>query len=167
MCHTNVYNKTTCLKLYFRPILDAYNLLGYGETLSEKNRKFNKQLTTSDFVRHFRKLTCSSKMSTFSSMLQKNKRKICYISVPVVENNKTFRKYSTFFDFFRIFQKVFPRIPGGCRHQESARNRVLDKCYRLVCDFVDLCLTFSCFFRKCFPVSQEVVGIKIRPEIEF
>ncbi len=27
--------------------------------------------------------------------------------------------------------------------------------------------TFSGCFRKCFPVSQEVVGIKNRPEIEF
>ncbi len=26
---------------------------------------------------------------------------------------------------------------------------------------------FSSFFRKCFPVSQEVVGIKKRPEIKF
>ncbi len=34
MCHKNVYK--TSLKLDFRPILDAYNLLGYGETLSEK-----------------------------------------------------------------------------------------------------------------------------------
>ena len=28
-------------------------------------------------------------------------------------------------------------------------------------------LTFSWLFRKCFPVSQEVVGIKNRPDIEF
>ena len=35
---------------------------------------------------------------------------------------------------FMMFQKVFPRIPGGCRHQESARNRVLDKFYRRFCD---------------------------------
>ncbi len=33
---------------------------------------------------------------------------------------------SNIFDFFRMFQKVFPRIPGGCRHQESAGNQVLD-----------------------------------------
>ncbi len=37
MCHENVYK--TCLKLDFRPILYAYNLLGYGETLSGKIRK--------------------------------------------------------------------------------------------------------------------------------
>ncbi len=40
MCHKHVYK--TSLKLDFRPILDAYNLLGYGETLSEKSGKFKK-----------------------------------------------------------------------------------------------------------------------------
>ncbi len=44
------------------------------------------------------------------------------------------RKCSTFVDFFQIFQKVFPRIPGGCRHQESAGNRVLDIAHRRFSD---------------------------------
>ncbi len=29
---------------------------------------------------------------------------------------------------------MFPHIPGGCRHQESAGHRVLDKFYRRCCD---------------------------------
>ena len=37
MCHEHVYR--TCIKLDVRPILDAYNLLGYGETLSEHMEK--------------------------------------------------------------------------------------------------------------------------------
>ena len=39
---TKFGNTSESLKLDFRPILDAYNLLGYGETLSGKS---GKQLT--------------------------------------------------------------------------------------------------------------------------
>ena len=42
MCHENVYK--TCLKLDVRPILDAYNLLVYGETLSDKTGKSQKKI---------------------------------------------------------------------------------------------------------------------------
>ncbi len=73
-----------CLKLDVRPILDAYNLLGYGEP----------------FLRH-------------------------------PENFK--------------------------KQTKNIKNK-----YKKICVFI-----FSWFFRKCFPVSQEVVGIKNRPEIEF
>ncbi len=37
-----------------------------------------------------------------------------------------FQTFYVSFDFFLFFQKVFPRIPGGCRHQESVGNLVLD-----------------------------------------
>ncbi len=36
-----------------------------------------------------------------------------------------------------------------------------------ICRKISMLVSFSGFFRKCFPVSQEVVGIKNRPEIEF
>ena len=49
-----------------------------------------------------------------------------------------FKHVWLFVDFVRVFQKVFPRIPGGCRHQESAGNRVLDNVYR------------SCLCNICF-----------------
>ena len=44
------------------------------------------------------------------------------------------------FDFFRFVQKVFPRIPGGCRHTESDENRVLNIFYLSFGDivFVDM-----------------------------
>ncbi len=38
------------------------------------------------------------------------------------------------FDVFLVFQKVFSRMPGGCRHQETSGNRILDKFYRCFCD---------------------------------
>ncbi len=38
---------------------------------------------------------------------------------------------------------MFPRIPGGCKHQESAGNRVLDKCYRRCCDIICFYFVFE------------------------
>ncbi len=60
-----------------------------------------------------------------------------------------------FFYIFRIFQKVLPRIPGGCRHQESAGHLVLDKCYRR---FRDTCFDiFEILFwkNKLFQLVQK------------
>ena len=65
------------------------------------------------------------------------------------------KKQKMLFDFFQVFQKVFPRIPGGCRHQESAGNRVLDKCYRSLCD---TCFwnVWDCFWKiELFKIIQK------------
>ena len=54
---------------------------------------------------------------------------IIEITLMCLKSVETFEKQSTLFDFFRIVQKVFPRIPGGCRHKESDENRVLSIFY--------------------------------------
>ena len=111
-----------CLKLDSRPILYAYNLLGYGETLSEKSGKSQQMSTIFEHFQTFRKkcLTFQCNFNIFHFLKK--------------------YKLSTLFDFFQIFQKVFPRIPGGCMHKESDENRVLSICYLSVgdicfCDF--------------------------------
>ena len=51
MCIQNLNKK--CLKLDSRPILYAYNLLGYGESLSEKSGKSQKILKKNENVEFF------------------------------------------------------------------------------------------------------------------
>ena len=51
-----------------------------------------------------------------------------------VENVRTLFVCFDLFEFFNIFQKVFPRIPGGCRHKESDENRVFNNFYLSVGD---------------------------------
>ncbi len=84
-CHKNVYK--TCLKLDFRPILDAYNLLGYGETLSDKSGNSQQKQSTHHTIYNISGIvknnSCFVQNVNCSSMFQKNKRKICYMSVPV------------------------------------------------------------------------------------
>ena len=60
---------------------------------------------------------------------------------------KMFEKHMCF-EFFQIFQKVFPRIPGGCIHKESDENRVLSNFYL---SFGDICFWhFWVVFELCF-----------------
>ncbi len=74
----------------------------------------------------------------FLDRFQRQNRCIFHEKVDMLDEQvnifDNFRNISMLFDFFLIVQKVFPRIPGGSRHQESAGNRVLDKFYRRFCD---------------------------------
>ena len=63
MCHDNVYK--VGLKLDFRPILDAYHLLGYGETLSETSGKVKTNQNLKMFWQFAEMLTFSSNIFFF------------------------------------------------------------------------------------------------------
>ncbi len=74
------------------------------------------------------------------------------------EQFNSFEKHPKYFDFFWFVQKVFPRIPGGCRHQESAGNRGLDKFYRR---FWDICCwknTMFCLAKWIVPHRPKIVS---------
>ena len=44
-----------------------------------------------------------------------------------------------------MFKKMFPRMPGGCRHQETLENLVVDKCYGRFSD-----MFFNIVLKTCF-----------------
>ena len=54
-----------------------------------------------------------------------------------------------------FFQKVFPRMPGGCRHQETSGNQMLDKFYRRVSGIF---FKFFCFYIDCQKVFSRMPG---------
>ena len=63
--------------------------------------------------------------------------------------SKMFEIFLTFFDFFQIFQKVFPCIPEGYIRKESDENRVLKqflfKFWRLFFDIFEFFLIVFLF----------------------
>ena len=136
------------LRLFFWSILE--NMQYWNYTWNYWNYTWNYWT----YIELFKKIK-NKTVQTFSAFVQN----ILNISIFV------FQKWSTFFDCFQIFQKVFPRIPGGCMHKESDENRVLSIFYLSFGDI--FVLTFLSFVVElCFcliwPLRYSVPDIYTR-----
>ena len=95
-CHKHVYK--TCLKLDVRPIIYAYNLLGYGETLSETSGKSQKMSTMFENTYCLFNQQCPKHICYFNNFKCKFNNVKCNFNIAYVQvcSKRTSAAFATF-----------------------------------------------------------------------